>query len=151
LISAEKQRRSEAERAIEERQREEREWKKEVERQRAEEERVLREEVVEAVREGLLTEDGCVSLVDLAWSVGKDLVWVERLVRASGVLGQVSKKEEGVVAMITGEGWTVILDSRLLQKAYAETAAFGNGRDGKVSFQEFGGILEKCVRERTKA
>jgi hypothetical protein len=53
--------------------------------------------------------------------------------------------------MITKAGWAVRLDRQVVQQAYEEAAAFGNAKeDGKVSFEEFGGILEKCVRARAK-
>jgi hypothetical protein len=38
-----------------------------------------------------------------------------------------------------------------MQTAYDEAASFGDSRDGKVSFANFGGILEKAIRARALA
>jgi len=92
---------------------------------------------------------GCVDLVDEAWKEGKDRVWAERLIRASGLLAQLQK--EGVQLLITGHGWLVMVDAELVERAYAEAEAYGSGNAGKVSFAEFGGILEKAVLARAEA
>jgi hypothetical protein len=158
-VSAEKARRAEAERVIAEREREERERKKVEERGEAERERGRRERVLGVVREGVLGgpdgdgdgdgyRGGAVDLGELARKEGKDFVWVERLVRASGVLGQVEK--EGARAMITGGRWLVRIDALLMREAYAKAVAFAEKTGGKVSLEEFGGILEKEVSTRMK-
>lgn len=146
-LAAEKARRAEAERLIQEREREERERKKEEERREQEEERLRRERVIGVVREEL-EKKGAVDLVDVAWEEGKDRVWIERLVRASGLLSQIEK--DGAFAVITGAGWAVRIDKQLMRDAYANAVRYGNENKGKVSFDDFGGILENAVRARAE-
>lgn len=142
-LAAEKERRQEAERLIQERNRQERLAKKELEEKEALEERMRREKAVRIVKEKLERE-GVVNLVDVAWEHGKDLLWIERLVRASGGL----KEEEGVYTMITDKGWAVRLDTQIMRQVYKEAVEFGNAMGGKVGFGDFGGILEEAVRVR---
>ncbi|KAF1976277.1 hypothetical protein BU23DRAFT_502122, partial [Bimuria novae-zelandiae CBS 107.79] len=144
-LAAEKARRAEIEREIAEEKREKQARKREEEKREADEEHRRRERVVERVREEVVRK-GAVDLVDVAMVEGKDRVWVEKLVRASGMLSQMEKGREKV--MITGEGWLVKIDAELMRTAYEEATAFGDSRDGKVSFANFGGILEKAVRAR---
>ncbi|KAJ4325245.1 hypothetical protein N0V94_000767 [Neodidymelliopsis sp. IMI 364377] len=147
-LAAEKARRAAAEAAIVEKERKEREdRKREVEREQAEEQE-RRERVVREVRERVEA-GGAVDLVDVAWREGKDQLWVERLVRASGVLAQLSR--DGAQVMITSRGWLVRVDKELMQKAYKEAEAFGEIHAGKISFEEFGNILEKAVLARAAA
>ena len=147
-LAAEKQRRAAAEAEIIERERREREERrKEVEREQQEEvER--RGRVVQCVREEMV-KVGCVDLVDVAWREGKDRAWVERLVKASGVLGQLVEDDSKV--LITGQGWLVKVDRDILERAYKEADRFGEAHEGKVGFEEFGGMLERAVRERAEA
>ncbi|KAF9695594.1 hypothetical protein EKO04_006470 [Ascochyta lentis] len=147
-LAAEKARRAAAEAEIVERERREREERKrEVERE-VEEERERRERVVRSVREEVESV-GAVDLVDVAWTEGKGRVWVERLVRASGVLGQLAR--EGAKVLVTSQGWLVRVDKEIMERAYAEAEKFGVVHGGKVGFAEFGGMLEKAVRERIRA
>ena len=147
-LAAEKARRARIEAVIAEREREEREERKrEVEREQAEEAE-RRERVVQTVRQSV-EDTGCVNLVDVAWAEGKDRVWVERLVRASGLLAQLQR--DGTHAVITSQAWLVRVDAQLMQRAYAEAEAFGNKNAGRVSFAEFGSILEKVVLARAEA
>ncbi|KAF2123298.1 hypothetical protein P153DRAFT_304376 [Dothidotthia symphoricarpi CBS 119687] len=147
-LSAEKTRRARIEAEIAERERTERERRKEDERREVEEESARRERVVRLVRERV-GEGGCVDLVDVAWGEGKDRVWVERLVRASGLLGQLSR--DGGHALITGEGWLVRLDGEVMRRAYADAEAFGKGNEGRVGLAEFGGVLERAILARAGA
>jgi hypothetical protein len=147
-LAAEKARRAKIEAEIAERERAEREERKrEVEREQAEEAE-RRERVVQTVRQSV-EDTGCVNLVDVAWAEGKDRVWVERLVRASGLLSQLQR--DGAHAMITSQAWLVRVDAQLMQRAYTEAGAFGNKNAGSVSFAEFGSILEKVVLARAEA
>ncbi|KAF2794428.1 hypothetical protein K505DRAFT_324770 [Melanomma pulvis-pyrius CBS 109.77] len=154
LLAEEKARRAEVEREIQVRERGERERKKEEERREAEEERLRRERVVERVRKEV-ERCGAADLVKAAWEEGKDRVWTERLVRASGMLSQSSKtgpsESETTYTMITGGGWVVRFDSQLMRKAYADAVAYGDGNSGKVDFTELGTILEKAIRARVEA
>jgi hypothetical protein len=146
-LAAEKARRARIEAEIAERERAEREERKrEVEKEQAEEAE-RRERVVQTVRQSV-EDTGCVNLVDVAWAEGKDRVWVERLVRASGLLAQLQR--DGAHAVITSQAWLVRVDAQLMQRAYAEAEAFGSKNAGKVSFAEFGSILEKVVLARAE-
>ncbi|KZM20317.1 uncharacterized protein EKO05_0006975 [Ascochyta rabiei] len=146
-LAAEKARRAAAEAEIVERERREREERKrEVERE-LEEEQERRERVVRSVRDAV-DSAGCVDLVDVAWTEGKDRVWVERLVRASGVLGQLAK--DGAKVLITSQGWLVRVDKDIMERVYADAEKFGEARGGKVGFNEFGGMLERAVRARAR-
>lgn len=146
-LAAEKARRAAAEAEIVERERREREERKrELEREQ-EEEQKRRERVVDDVREQA-EKEGAVDLVDVAWKEGKDRVWVERLVRASGVLAKLAKNDAKVV--ITSHGWLVKVDKELMEKVYAEAERFGEGHEGKVGFGDFGAILERTVKARAK-
>jgi hypothetical protein len=73
---------------------------------------------------------------------------VERLVRASGLLGQLAK--EGSKVLITSQGWLVKIDQALLEQAYVEAEEFGDRHEGRVGFDDFGEMLEKAVRARAK-
>jgi hypothetical protein len=147
-LASEKARRAAAESKLAEEKRERLAWEREQKRKEAEEEHQRRERVVEKVK-GEIQRKGAVDLMDAAIEEGKDKVWIERLVRASGMLGQMEKGGEKI--MITGEGWLVKIDAELMRTAYEEAASFGDSRDGKVSFANFGGILEKAVRARALA
>ncbi|KAJ4360361.1 uncharacterized protein N0V89_000923 [Didymosphaeria variabile] len=147
-LAEEKARRAEVESLLAEEKRERQAWEREQKRKEADEEHQRRERVVEKVKEDIVRK-GAVDLVDAAMEEGKDKVWIERLVRASGLLSQMEKGEEKV--MITGEGWLVKIDAEIMRTAYEEAASFSDSRDGKVNFANFGGILEKVVRARALA
>lgn len=146
-LLAEKARRAEVEREIQERERVERERKKEVERKELEEERLRRERTVKVVRQEV-EEKGSVDLVEVAWLEGKDRVWIEKLVRASGLL--TTLKRDGSVMLITGDAWIVTVDEDMMKQAYLNAVAYGEKHGGRIGFGEFGGILEKVVRARTR-
>jgi len=144
-LAAEKARRAAAEAEIVERERREREEVKREKEREADEEAQRRERVVRSVREGV-EEKGAVDLVDIAWREGKDRVWVERLVRASGLLTQLGS--QGMKVFITSPGWVVRVDGEILQQAYAEAEKFGHEHEGQVGFENFGVMLERAVRAR---
>jgi hypothetical protein len=150
-LTLEKQRRAEEERKIGEKQRVEREKRKDDERREQDDERERRERTVSRVR-AEVEEKGAVDLVGVAWEEGKDRVWVERLVKASGMVGQMEKERVGSRVLITDEGWMVRVDAELMERAYADAVAYGD-RDGngRISFSEFGNILEKAVMARADA
>jgi hypothetical protein len=156
-LAIERARRAEVVRQIQEREREERERRKEEEKREQEEERNRRERVVELVRMGV-EKRGAVDMVDVGWKEGKDGLWVERLIRASGMLSQLAKEAESVDhggekshVMITGGGWIVRVDEKIMQGVYAEAVQFAQMTEGKVSFDKFGTLLEKAVTARAKA
>ncbi|RAR14514.1 hypothetical protein DDE83_002087 [Stemphylium lycopersici] len=147
-LALERERRAAAEEVIRAKKREEREaLKKEREREAAEEAE-RRERVVSYVR-SKIEEEGGVDLVDAAWKEGKDRMWVERLIRASGLLQQL--QTDGAHVLFTGKDWLVRVDEQVMARAYAEAERFGQGADGKVGFEELGRILEKAVLGRVDA
>ncbi|KAL1801050.1 hypothetical protein ACET3X_001392 [Alternaria dauci] len=146
--AAEKARRAAVEEEIRERARQEREERKAEEKREAELEAARRERVVAFVREKM-RQKGAVDLVDAAWNEGKDRLWVERLIKASGLIQQLQK--EGGHIMITGRDWLVRIDQNVMARAYAEAEQLGQSNGGKVGFEEFGGILERAVLGRAAA
>lgn len=143
-LAAEKARRAAAEAEIVERERKEREEVKREREREADEEQKRRERVVADVRQQLENR-GAVDLGEAAWKEGKDQLWVERLVRASGLLSQ---GREGEKIMITSQGWLVRVDREVLEMAYKEAEEVGDRCEGKVGFEDFGEILERAVRAR---
>lgn len=144
-LAAEKARRAVVEREIAERERLERERKKEEERKDQEEERERRERTIARVKQKI-DQERAVDLVDLAWEEGKDRVWIEKLVRASGILTQLEKVDDRM--MITESGWLVRINMEIMEKAYASAAALGDETDGRVSFHDFGRLLENTLRAK---
>jgi hypothetical protein len=147
-VAAEKERRARIEAEIAEKEREERSRRKEEERRELEEEGERRERVVARVRSEV-GRNGFVDLLAEARKEGKDRMWVLRLVKASGLLAQLSTA--GSKAMITGDGWLVRVDEEVMRQAYAEAEKFGNKNGGRVGFDDFGGFIEKAVRRRAAA
>ena len=147
-LALERERRAAAEEVIRAKEREEREARKREREREAEEEAASRERVISYVR-SKMEHDGCVDLVNAAWREGKDRTWVERLVRASGLLGQL--QTDGSRVVLTGRDWLVRIDEQVMAKAYAEAERFGQDNGGKLGFEDFGNILEKVVLGRVKA
>lgn len=145
LLAAEKARRSAAEAEIREQERKEREKVKEERDREIREEQERRERVVQYVREEL-ERRGAVDLAEAAYSEGKDRLWVERLVRASGLLVQAERTGGKVV--ITSQGWLVRVDRKIMEMAYKEAEEAADRGEGKVGFGDFGEMLEKAVRAR---
>lgn len=144
-LAAEKARRAAAEAEIVERERREREESKREREREADEEAQRRERVVACVREAVERRGAC-DFGDVAWKEGKDGLWVERIVRASGLLKQL--ESEGTLVMVTSRGWLVRVDREVLQLAYAEAEKFGDEHEGQVGFEDFGEMLERAVRSR---
>jgi hypothetical protein len=149
-LAAEKARRLAVEESIREKEKEERDKRKEIERKEPDEEVGRRERVVKSVREQM-DRTGAVDLVDAAHAEGKDVMWVERLIRASGLLQQLQKDAPTSHILITGRDWLVRIDADVMQQAYAEAEGFGESNGGKVGFEELGTMLEKAVLARVKA
>ncbi|EDU43635.1 Adeno-PV multi-domain protein [Pyrenophora tritici-repentis] len=144
-LAVERERRAVAEEIIRQKEREEREALKKEREREAEEEAARRERVVAYVRDGM-AEKGCVDLVEAAYTEGKDRTWVERLIRASGLLQQLQQESSHV--MFTGRDWLVRIDQEVMARAYAEAERFGQDNGGKVGFEDFGGMLEKALLAR---
>jgi hypothetical protein len=144
-LAAEKARRAAAEAEIREQERKERERVKEEREREVQEEQERRERVVVFVRSEL-ERRGAVELSEAAYKEGKDQLWVERLVRASGLLAQAER--QGGKVVITSRGWLVRVDREVMELAYKEAEEAADRREGKVGFGEFGEMLERTVRAR---
>lgn len=140
----EKRRRAVAEMEIEERARREREERREKERVERGREVRRREVVVKEVREGL-AEKGAVDLKLGGWG---EREWVEKLVKASGILGERKSGDagRGEVVMLTEGGWVVRVDEELM-RACLDRAMEGKGR---ASYERLAEVLDELVRERAK-
>lgn len=148
VLTAERERRVRIEEEIREKEREERERIKKEREREAQEEVERRERVIQQVGQEIRS-CGAVDLVDVAWTEGKDKVWVEKLVRASGLMAALQRDGERVT--VTGAGWLVKIDAELMQKIYREAALLGSEQGGRVSYKDFGGLLERAVLARSRA
>ncbi|OAL04825.1 hypothetical protein IQ06DRAFT_101497 [Phaeosphaeriaceae sp. SRC1lsM3a] len=147
-LAAERERRAKIEADIAAKEREERQRRKEEERREAEEESERRERVVSRVRREV-NQRGCVDLLEEGRKEGKDRTWVVRLIKASGLLAQLSA--EGSRVMITGDAWLVRVNEEIMAQAYRDAEAFGANNGGRVGFEDLGGFMERAVRARAKA
>lgn len=145
-LLASRERRARIEEEIREKEREERERVKREREREADEEGRRRERCLESLR-WTMEERGCVDVAEEAQKEGKDVLWVERLVRASGLLAQLQKEGGGHV-MLTGHGWLVSVDEELMRSVYEQAEAYGEKNDGKVGMKEFEEMLEKAVLAR---
>jgi len=148
VLAAERERRARIEDEIREKEREERERIKKEREHEAQEEIERRERVVREVSQNIRAK-GAVDLVDVAWTEGKDRVWVEKLVRASGLMGALQR--EGGYIRGTGAGWLVRVDAELMERIYRDATLLGSEQGGRVSYKDFGGMLEKAVLARIRA
>jgi hypothetical protein len=146
-ISAEKERRAKIEADIASKEREERAKRKEAERREVEEENERRERVVGKVRDAVEWK-GYVDLLDEARREKKDKVWVVKLIKASGLLAQLSSERSK--AMITADGWLVRVDQAIMEQAYRDAESFGRHKEGRIGFEDLGGFMERAVRARAK-
>lgn len=146
-LAAEKERRARIEADIAAKEREERVRRKEEERRELEEEQERRERVIERVRREV-RQRGYVDLLEEGRKEGKDRLWVTRLMKASGLLSQLTMT--GSKVMITGDGWLVKVDQEIMAQAYKDAEAFGAKHGGKVGFEDLGGFMERAVRARAR-
>lgn len=148
-LAVEKERRRAAAAAYEAKKAKEREQKREVERRKREEEIRSRELAVSLVRDAL-DEEGMCDLFKVARHVGGDVdeEWVERILRASDVVGM----KDGVLTMITSVGWAVRVSQQDVRQLY-ENAAVQDVSDesGAISYDQLGGMFETILRERAVA
>lgn len=147
-LLAERERRAQIEESIREKEREERDRVKREREREAADEAERRERVVRMVGDEVRSR-GCVDMVDVAHAEGKDRVWVERLARASGLMTGLQR--EGGHVMVTEGGWLVRIDGELMESVYKDVEVLGAGKEGKVSFADFGSVLERVVLARAKA
>lgn len=146
--AAERERRSRIEAEIAAKEKEERAKRKEEAQREQEEENDKRERVLANVRREI-RQRGCVDLLAEARKESKDRMWVLKLVKASGIISQLSNA--GSKVMITGDGWLVKVDEEIMAQAYRDAEAFGARNGGRVGFEEMGGFMERVVRARAKA
>ena len=73
-----------------------------------------------------------------------DEEWVERILHASGMVG----KREGVMTMITGTGRAVRVHEEDMAELYRMAVQRGGDEEGRVSYDELGGMLETVLKSR---
>jgi hypothetical protein len=145
-LRVEKERRMVVEAQIQERERRARVEKKE------REERERREEL-EAVRNAVnsiadaLEESNAVQIGEIAKLAKRDTSWAEQLVKKEGVLGTKSVDGKKQVIMLTRQGWIVKVDQDAMREAYQRAATWKG--DGKVSWEQFGRIVQETLRDRS--
>ncbi|KAM0713515.1 hypothetical protein Q7P37_010477 [Cladosporium fusiforme] len=148
-LAVEKERRRAAAAAYEAKKAKEREQKRELERKQREEEIKSRELAMSLVRDAL-DEEGMCDLFKVAKQVGGDAdeEWVERILRASDVVGT----KDGVLTMITSVGWAVRVSQQDVRQLY-ENAAMQDVSDesGAFSYDQLGSMFETILRERAVA
>jgi hypothetical protein len=154
----EKRRRALLEQELEEKHRIEREAKREEERCRREEDIARRKKTIEVVR-AELEASGFIKVTDVIKAVGGDIdsAWIERLIRAEGILGLISTSSPTAnqtpdsLTFITSTGYIVRITNANMQEAYQRayiTSAAAS--DGKAGFSELGQILEDHVMRKQK-
>lgn len=141
----EKRRRAVAEAALEERRVREREERRERERRGREEEARAQREALGAVRRGL---EGARGLVEVREMVGRregeGREWLERLLRAGGVVGR-GREADGCVRMVTAGGWVVRVEEGDMQMAWKRAAGL---HKAKVTYKDLGEALEEVLLSR---
>lgn len=142
-LAAERARRAAKEAEVETKRAKEREEKRLKEEKAREEEIQRRERAVQLAREELETRR-VVDLEDVArridGNVGRE--WVERLVRASGLL---LESQGQTRIMITSNGWMVRVEREDMEALYREAATSAEETDGTVAYVGLGAKLEKIL------
>ncbi|PSK48637.1 hypothetical protein B9Z65_48 [Elsinoe australis] len=141
-LAEERARRAAVEAELREEERREREERKERERREAAGERRARE-VAAGLARDLLRERGWVDLAEVAGRVGRERGWLEGLVRAEGMVGEV----QGRVVMVTGEGFLVRVGSEEMEEVWRALEGRVNVSGAeRVGFEEVGSVLEGVLR-----
>ncbi|OQN97670.1 hypothetical protein B0A48_16534 [Cryoendolithus antarcticus] len=143
-LTAERERRRAVEAAIEAKKTKEREAKREAEKRDREDEIRRRDLAVLLVKEGL-DECGRCDLWRVARAVGGEVddEWVERILKATGVLGM----RDGVLTMVTSVGWAVRVREQDVAKMYQEAIQSDlTDEEGAVSFEQLGGVLDRSLQ-----
>ncbi|KAK5116428.1 hypothetical protein LTR62_007975 [Meristemomyces frigidus] len=145
ILAREQERRREATAAVEAKKTKERELQREQESRAREAEIERRESAVRIVREELEGK-GMSDLDRVARRVGSDVdcEWVERIVKAAGLIG----RKADIMTMVTSTGWAVRVSAEDMQRLY-ESALQETGKgDGVIRYEAMGGLLEKQLRGR---
>ena len=143
-LAVEKERRRAAEVALEAKKAKEREQRRQREETERKEEICRRELAVSLVKEELEARNMC-DLSKTAQLVGDDVdeEWVERILRATGVIG----KKGDTMTMVTSTGWVVRVTAEDMAKLYTTAAENGiGGDDGRIEYDELGAVLETMIR-----
>ncbi|KAK7517351.1 hypothetical protein IWZ03DRAFT_375956 [Phyllosticta citriasiana] len=140
----EKRRRAVAEAALEEKARREREERRERERRAREDELRAQREAVRLVKDGL-ERRGVLRVEDVMWRVGKTggegRVWLERLLRAEGVVGR-GRSDDGFFRLVTASGWVVKVGHADMVAAWERAAEKGMV---KITYADLGAALGEVV------
>ncbi|KAI9863422.1 MAG: hypothetical protein M1813_003864 [Trichoglossum hirsutum] len=152
----EKRRRALLEQELEEKRRIEREAKREEERRRREADVARRQKAISLVHSALES-SGYVKITDITKAIGGDIdsAWVERLIRAEGILGltttDTDNETNDTLTTITSTGYIVRITNANMQEAYQRAYAnSAESADGKVSFEALGMVLEEDVVRRKR-
>ncbi|KAI9766909.1 MAG: hypothetical protein M1840_006206 [Geoglossum simile] len=154
----EKRRRALLEQELEEKRRIEREAKREEERCRREEDVARRKMTIEVVR-AELEASGFIKVTDVIKAVGGDIdsAWIERLIRAEGILGltntsntTTTNETPDSLTFITSAGYIVRITHANMQETYQRAYVTSAASDGKIGFSELGQILEDDIMRKQK-
>nr|OQO18131.1 hypothetical protein B0A51_16781 [Rachicladosporium sp. CCFEE 5018] len=143
-LAAERERRKAVEAAIEAKKTKEREAKREAEKREREDE-IRRRDLAVLLVKGGLDDSGRCDLWRVARAVGGDVddEWVERILKATGVLGL----KDAVLTMVTSVGWAVRVREQDVAKMYQEAIQSDLAdEEGAVSFEQLGGVLDRSLQ-----
>lgn len=151
LAREERARRAAAEAELKAREAREREQRRERERLDRAEEMAARERAVAVVREEVRLKGVC-DLELVAARAGRtgEREWVERLVRASGLLNT-RESTEGEVMLLTEKGWVVRVTRSDMDDAYRAAMSesrIGSNADGTLAYSDLGAVLERVLENR---
>ncbi|KAF7195729.1 hypothetical protein HII31_03047 [Pseudocercospora fuligena] len=143
----ERERRKAVEAKLNEKKAKDREQRREQERKDREQEMQRREQAIGLVREQL-QEQHMSNVFEVARQVGGDAddVWLEKILKAAGVLG---KDADGSMTVATSLGWIVRVKQQDMLKAYEKAAAaIHDDDDGVISYEDLATHLEAVLREK---
>jgi hypothetical protein len=146
-LKAEKERRIAVETQILERERKARMQRKEKEERERREELEAARKAVDFITEAL-EESSAVRIEAVANYSKKSESWAGQLVKKEGVLGTKLVEGRTQITMLTGQGWVVRVDEAAMKEAYQRAANWTGKDDGKVSWEQFGRILQETLRDR---
>lgn len=139
--------RKEAEREIEEREKRKREERKLAEQQRDDDERNAVVTTIAMVTDGL-RDHGRIELCVVAQTIGRDVAWIEKVIRKEGILG-LKKTEHGqVMTMLTSKGWFVTVTEADMRQLKSEALSYQGATPSKVTWTEMGCILDGILRKQ---
>jgi hypothetical protein len=147
--AAERERRRKVEEKIQQEKTREREARRREEERAREKEEKDRRTALDMVSERLSDGSGLLSFGDVAKTVGRDVVWVENIVRREGLLGTKDVSGKRTLTVITKHGWLARIDANLMKEVYERAAKWdGELEHGIVSWEDLGYILAEVLRDR---